>query len=122
MPKSFKYDPVTRDLIRDGKGWFTTTSNQDTTVMHQLMCHAGKCWQDPKLGSRLHELKSLGTKPVETATVRAQESLDVLVARGRIANVEVVAEVPRPGRVNVATKFRDTKTGQVVPLKLPAGR
>jgi phage gp46-like protein len=122
MSKSFKFDPVTRDVIRNGNGWFTMTPNQDTTVMHQLSCHAGKCWHDPKLGSRLHDVKSFGNKPLEAATMRAQESLDVLVERGRISNVEIIAEIPRPGRVNVATKFRDTKTGQLVPLKLASGR
>jgi phage gp46-like protein len=122
MSTSFKFDPVSRDLIRNGRGWFTMTSNQDTTVMHQLLCHADECWHDPQLGSRLHDLKKLQVRPEVTAPSEARRSLDVLVSRGRISNVEVIAEIPRPGRINLATKFRDTKTGQIVPLKVSAGR
>lgn len=122
MAKSLKFDPITRDLVRDGKGWFEWTPHADTTVMHQLLVRGGEAWHDPLLGSRLHDLRAMQGKPEVVAEGFAKQALDVLVSRGRVSNVEVVAEVPKTGRVLVATKFRDASTGQIVPMKIPAGR
>ena len=41
----------------------------------------------------------------------------VLEQVGRIANVEVVAEEPQPGRIVIEIKARDTATGKAIAVK-----
>lgn len=122
MSKSLKYDPLTRDLIKNGKGWFEKTSSAETTVMHQVLVHADGAWHDPQLGSFLHDLKRFQGRPQVSAPAELRRALNVLAARGRISNIEVTAEKSKPGRVFVISKCRDTSTGQIVSLKVPAGR
>lgn len=118
---SFKFDPATDDLIDDGKGSFVRTYNADTHVQLQLQCHAGACWQDEQLGSRFHDLSFFQRKPETMLPDESRRALGVLVARGRIDNLEVTAERRNAGRVDVKAKFRDASTGQVVTTFLKAG-
>lgn len=114
MARDFKFDPVTQDWIPDGKGSFVTTELADTTVMHQLLCRYRQWWGDPELGSRLFDLNSFQSNPAVLAAEEAKRCLNRLVASGRIANLEVEAEMQGPSRVVVATTFQDASTGQVV--------
>ena len=114
MPYDLKFDPITKDLIRDGKGSYVRTATAETMVMHQVLCHYGKSWHDELLGSRLYDLKFLQDRPEITGPDEAKRALGVLAKRGRISNVEAIGEVPQVGRVNIATKFRDTSTGAIV--------
>jgi len=114
MAKDFAFDPVTHDLIRDGKGSWQMTSTAATMVQLQMMCHAGECWHDEQLGSFLHDLKRFQAKPELLLPDEAERALSVIVARGRIDSLEVTAKRQGPGRVDVATRFRDTSTGQLV--------
>ncbi len=117
MAKDFKFDPITKDLIKDGKGSYVLTEHADTVAQLQLQCHAGDCWQDETLGSYLHDLKRFQAKPEVLLPVEVRRSLNVLESRGRIGNIAVVAERRGPGRVDVASKFRDTSTGRTITLK-----
>lgn len=121
MPNDFKFDPVTRDLIPDGKGWFQTTPHADTMIQLQLSCHADECWQDDNLGSFLHDLKRFQAKPEILLPDEASRALKVLQARGRIQIIDINAVTVNPGRVDVATKSRDTSTGQVIGTLTKAG-
>jgi len=116
MPLDLKFDPITKDLVSDGKGSYVRTPNADTMLMHQMLCHYGDCWHDENLGSRLHDLKFLQADPAKLGAEEARRALKVLQARGRISDVEAKAEVPKgqPGRVNIVTSARDTSTGGIV--------
>lgn len=118
MPWSWKRDPVTGDLVKDGKGGFVKTFTAEGLARNQLLAHRDACWHDPELGSHLHDLERFIADPDGLASDDARLSLERVVAAGRIDNVQVVAE-ESVGRVTVATRFRDTSTNQVVTLKLP---
>lgn len=114
MPEDFAFDPITRDLIDDGKGGFEMTSTAATMVMHQTWCHYNEWWGDETLGSKFHDLSAFQAKPEVMAPDEAKRAFGVIVARGRIANLMVVAQVQGPGRIFVQSTFRDVSTGQVV--------
>lgn len=114
MARDFKFDPVTQDWIPDGKGSFQTTEHADTMLMHQLVCTYRAWWGDGELGSRLNDPKNYGADPVTFAKDEARRAIGVLIDRGRVANLQVDAEQPYPGRVNVATRSQDVSTGSVV--------
>lgn len=113
MPRDFKHDPITGDLIPNGKGGFVHTMTAETSVRNQLLARYGECWQDPELGSRLHDRAALQANPAQLATAEAARALSRLEDAGRISAVEVRAE-ESPGRVTVATRFADTTTNQLV--------
>lgn len=121
MPLDMKFDPVTFDEIDDGRGSPTLTPHADTMVMHQLLCHRGECWHDDELGSDLHDLEHLQADPAVLASEDARLALEVVVRRGRIADLEITAEEV-PGRVAVATRYRDVSTSDVLTLLIPGGR
>lgn len=121
MPNDFQFDPVTRDLIPDGKGWFVTTPHADTKLQLQLGCYADKCWHDEELGSFLYDLKRFQAKPEILLPDEATRSLKVLQSRGDIQIIEVTAVTVNPNRVDVATKSRDTSTGQLITTRNKAG-
>lgn len=121
MPWSWKRDPVTGDLVKDGKGGFVKTFTAENLVRNQLVAHRDRCWQDAELGSRLHELERFITDPDGLASDDARLALERIQAAGRISNIEVTAE-EKPGRVIVATRFRDTSTNQVVTAKIPVSK
>ena len=121
MPLDRKFDPVTQDFIRDGRGGFEKTATAETSVMNQLLAHRGECWHDPELGSDLHDLEALQPDPAVLAEQEARRALERLERSGRIANVEAVGTEPAPGRVDVQTKFRDTSTSQVVASHVKSG-
>lgn len=113
MPRDFKHHPVTGDLMPDGRGGFLYTTTAETAVRNQLLAHYGECWQDPELGSVLHDRSALQANPAQLATAEAQRALSRLEDAGRISAVEVRAE-ESPGRVTVATRFADTSSNQLV--------
>src|SRR5687767_7233653 len=106
MPWSWKRNPVTGDLIPDGKGGYEKTQTAENLVRNQLLAHRDECWQDPELGSHLHDLERFIADPDGLAADDARLALERIEAAGRITNIEVTAE-ETPGRVTVATRFRD---------------
>lgn len=121
MPSSPKFDPITQDLISDGAGSIKTTTTAETAVLHQLLCHYGEWWGDADAGSRLHDLELFASNPEALIADEAKRALRVLEELGLITDVTVKAAETRPGRVEVQTSFRDTKTGSAVEVGLPVG-
>lgn len=116
-----KFDPITQDFVRDTKGSWQTTEAADTAVFHQMLCHYRKWWGDSEAGSNLFDLKSFQRDPKKLCPLEAKRCLGRLLDRGRIQALEVIAESPKVGRVNVAAKFRDSSTGQLVKTFVKAG-
>lgn len=115
MPFDLKFDPVTRDLIPDGRGSFVTTQNADTMLMHQMLCVYQQSWHDENLGSLLGVLQAYPQgDPVSWAIAEAKRALGVLASRGRISNIDAIAEEQGNGRIAIATTSRDVSTGQVL--------
>lgn len=121
MPWAFARDPITGDMIPDGNGGWKKTRTAENLVRNQLQARFGECWQDPALGSRLHDREAFRANPEGLVSSEAERTLERVADAGRIANIEVEAAYPRSGRVNVATRFVDTSSGQVVTLKVPVG-
>lgn len=121
MPTDVKFDPETHDLISDGKGSFVMTETAETMVMHQIICHYNEWWGDETLGSELWNLNNFQADPEASVPDEMKRALGVIVARGRISNLQVIAEVPQPGRVVAASTFRDVSTGQVATTYAKAG-
>jgi phage gp46-like protein len=115
MPKDFKIDPATGDFVRDGKGGWMLVETAETAVQLQLATPYRSWWRDPEKGSQLGDIRLLvGGNKEQAAEAEAQRALRVLERAGRIANVQVIAEQPQPGRVAVQATFRDTSTGQQI--------
>lgn len=121
MPFDRKFDPVKQDIIPDGKGGFQRTATAETSVQNQMLAREGECWQDPELGSLLHDLEGMQADPVGMAKLRARRPLERLERLGRITAIAVDAVEPAPGRVEVHTRFRDTSTNQVVDTFVKSG-
>lgn len=121
MPLDYKIDPATQDLVKDGKGGYVKIKTAETSVQNQLLARYGECWHDPELGSKLYDLDAFKTDPATLVAEEARRALERLEAAGRIADIEVVAEQPRAGRVNVRTRFRDTSADQVVDTYVKPG-
>ena len=117
MAFDFKFDPVTKDLVRNANGSYDTTPHADTMLQHQFWCHAGKCWHDKDLGSFFFDLRKFQTKPEVLVPDEARRCMNVLASRGRISNIEVTAERRGTGRIDVATKSRDTSTGKTLAVR-----
>jgi phage gp46-like protein len=116
------FDPKTRDVVLNSKGHFVEDNTAGPTVMHQLLCHYGKWWGDPKrLGSKIYDLKFFQARPEVMAPDEARRALGVLVDMGKIRQLEVRAEVPQTGRVVVQSRFQDANTGQLVDTFVKAG-
>lgn len=121
MAWDFAFDPVTGDLIDDGRGGVVTTERATTAIQLQLSSHLGEWWGDPNAGSRLHDQRGFQADPVALVEDEARRALEVLVERGRIADVEVRVEQPSPSRVNVAVSSRDVSTGELVDAFISSG-
>jgi len=121
MGWDIKFDPVTRDVISDGKGSIERTTAADTLVMHQISIHFGKWWGSKKIGSKLHDLRAFGRNPEVSVPAEAKRALGVLEESGRIAAIEVVSERPNAGRVQLLTRFRDSRLGRVVKITTTVG-
>lgn len=117
MPFDYKFDPVTGDLVRDGKGGHVLVSTAETAIQEQVLHHYQAWWGAPTQGSRLHDMRAFTGDKRKAAEDEARRALNVLVQAGRITNVQVTSEQPKPGRINIATTSRDTSTGQVVATK-----
>jgi phage gp46-like protein len=120
MAKDYKFDPVTGDLVRDGKGAFVLVDTAETALQEQVMHHYRAWWGAPEQGSRLHDLRAFGRDKTKAAQDEVRRALHELEKRGRISNLEVVAEQPKAGRIVVASKSRDTGTGQTISTKTGA--
>lgn len=120
MPWAFARDPRTGDRIPDGRGGFVKTRTAENLVRNQLLAHYRACWQDGELGSRLHKLETFQTDPAALGGDEARRALERVEAAGRIADLDVEA-AESVGRLLVATRFRDTSSGQPVASKLMAG-
>ncbi len=118
---SFQFDPVTNDLVDDGKGSFVRTFTAQTHVQLQVRCRAGQCWQDPLLGSFFFDLSRFQAAPDITVPGEMRRCLGVLEKRGRIANIDVASQQRSPTRIDVQAKCRDTSTGQPVTASIKAG-
>lgn len=114
MPQDLQFDPVTRDLILDGKGSFVFTDTAETMVMHQVWCHFGEWWGDPNLGSKLWDLRNFQQSPALQIADEWNRTLNVIVARSRISNVAISVDNPTPGRVVGQASMRDVGTGQTI--------
>lgn len=122
MAWDFKFDPITKDTIRDGKGSIELTEAADTMAMHQLELHHAAWWGRRNIGSTLHNLRAFGNRPEISVPAEAKRALGVLEARGRISNIEVAAERSvTPGRVNLMTRSQDTRTGRTIKVRASAG-
>lgn len=114
MPLDYRFDPVTGDLVRDGKGAFVMVDTAETALQEQVLHHYLAWWGAPQQGSRLHDLRAFGRDKVKAAEDETRRALHELERRGRISNLKVVAEQPKQGRINVASTSRDTGTGQTI--------
>ena len=120
MPSDYKFDPITGDLVRDGKGAHVLVDTAETALQEQVLHHYREWWGAPEQGSRLHDLRAFGRDKAKAAQAEAQRALHVLEQAGRISNLEVIAEQPKQGRINVASKSRDTGTGKTITTKTGA--
>lgn len=113
-------DPVTGDFVDDGAGAIVVTTTSETAVVLQLLTHYQGWWGDPEAGSRLHDLEQFQSDPGPLIEDETRRALGVLVAAGRIADVDAKAVESQAGRVDASTSFRDVKTGSAVVLAVPA--
>lgn len=122
MPWAWKRDPLTGDLIPDGKGGYVKTETAEVIVQNELLVHLETNWAAPRRGSLLHDLDRFKANPEVLVAEEARRALANVEEQGRISNIEVRAEVPNPGRINVATRCRDTSTSQTIDTKVPTAR
>ena len=120
MPLDYQFDPVTGDLVRDGKGAHVLVDTAETALQEQVLHHYRAWWGAPEQGSRLHDLHALGRDALQAAKAEVQRALHALEQAGRISHLEVVAEQPRAGRVHVASRSRDTATGKPITTRTGA--
>lgn len=121
MPKDYQFDPITHDLVRDGKGSFVLVDTAETALQEQILHHYQAWWGAPEQGSRLHDLRALGRDKQRGAQEEVRRALHELELRGRISNLEVTSETPRNGRIHVASKSRDTSTGKPITTTTKTG-
>lgn len=121
MPWAYARDPKTGDLIKDGRGGYVKTRTAENLVRNQLLARYGEVWQDPELGSRLHDREAFRANPQVLIPEEARRTLERVVRAGRITELEVTATAQRTGRVDVTTRFADTTSGHPVALKVPIG-
>ncbi len=121
MPLDMRFDPITQDEIDDGRGSPVLTPNADTAVQLALLVHYQQAWQAPEMGSRFHDLGAFQADPEPLAESEARRVLARLEAQGRIVMDDVRAELAAPGRLHVATRFRDANTGQLVDTFIRSG-
>lgn len=106
-----KFDPITRDWIRDGKGGFVRTAGSDTTVMHNILTHFGEDPLDPDSGSLFHDASRFLGDTKALLEDEARRCNAALVARGVITSVTATARVDERGGAEVDISYRDVRTG-----------
>lgn len=121
MGWSYKIDPITRDLIPDGRGSFVRVETAETSIQIALRAHHNECWHDPDLGSELHDLERFQADPPGGIADEVRRALGPLERAGRIADLEVVAVETQPGRIEVRTRSRDQTTNQLIDITIKAG-
>lgn len=122
MPWAYKRDPITGDFIKDGRGGWVKTRTSENLVRNQLLAKYQRAWQDPELGSRLHDRERFQAAPAPLIEDEVRRSLGRVQEAGRIASLEVKASSPQAGRVSGSTRFVDVSTGSIVTSKIPVGR
>ncbi len=122
MPWAWKRDPLTGDLIPDGKGGYVKTNTAEVLIQNELLVHLETNWAAPGRGSLLHDLERFKINPTVLIPEEARRALANVEAQGRISNIETMAESPKPGRINVATKCLDTSSNQIIDTKIPTAR
>lgn len=120
MAWDFFFDPDTHDIVIVN-GSPRLTEAADTMVQHQLSIHFNEWWGGPQIGARIHDLRAFVASPELGVKAELQRALNVVAARGRIANIEVDAEAQGAGRTAAATRFRDVPTNTTVALRVKAG-
>lgn len=86
----------------------------------RLMTPLGSWWQDPTLGSRLHELvrqKDLNRIGV-LAKQYAEQALQPILDDGRATEIEVSTDQPHNGRLNLLIEVT-AASGEKLTFKLP---
>lgn len=119
---SFAKDPLTGDRIKDGRGGYVKTNTAEGLVRNQLLAHYQQAWQDPELGSRLHDRQRFQAAAAVMIEDETRRALERVVQAGRIAALDVKVVAPKAGRVDGLTKFVDVSSGTVVSSKIPVGR
>lgn len=114
-----KFDPVLQDWIRDGKGGFVRVDGSETTVLHQMLTHYQQDALDPESGSRFYMAELFAADPAALSEDEARRTLDLLVSRGIISDVEVSAIDDSTGRVTLDIGYRDVASGVFNRLSLP---
>jgi phage gp46-like protein len=117
MPKDYKFDPTTGDLVRDGKGGFVLVDTAETAMQEQINHHYQEWWGAPEQGSRVHDLRSFGRDKAKAVADELRRALRRLEAAGRISNIQVIADPQKNGRIVAAATSRDTGTGQPISAK-----
>lgn len=79
----------------DDDGDLVFDDTEEHAVLQSLACKRGQWWADPRLGSRLHELKSIVRATSSLATAYAFEGLQPLVELKRILPPVVLVQVER---------------------------
>ena len=122
MPFDLRFDPLTHDLIDDGRGSVQLTDTAETAVLHALIAHFGEWWGDPDAGSRLHDLDAFVGNPEPMIADEVRRALASIVQAGRIDQLRVRALMERTGRIRVETSFRDATSSQLVALVVAPSR
>lgn len=115
MAWDFVFDQNTDDTVSDGAGSIVTTETAQTQVYLQFKSKFAQWWGDPQSGSKLADPSSMSSDPV-AVQAEAMRTLAVLVSGGVISNptASAVESPDVPGRVELRTASRDTRTGRVI--------
>lgn len=116
-----KFDPITQDFVRDGKGGFVRTETAETSMFNMMVAKRGKWWGDPELGTLEDGLRELQGNPVPDSEQAFKRGLGRLEQMGRITDITVKATEDAPGRIFVQTDCRDTSTGLPVTARVKSG-
>jgi hypothetical protein len=119
MSWDLAFDPITKDLVRDGAGGWLQTDTGDTAVLNQLEVHFGRWWGDPGVGSLLFDRARFVSDPAVLVGAETRRALGLLVAEQYLADVDVQTRETQAGRVDGRTSYRVVETGQIAQLPLP---
>lgn len=115
MAWDFCFDQSTGDTVPDGKGSIVTTETAQTQIYCQFKSIYAAWWGDSNAGSKLAVPSIMQADPI-AVQAEALRTLNVLVAVGSITNPVASAEADQdvPGRIELTTTSRDSRTGRVL--------